>query len=275
MGKCRYCGRPAGFLREKHRECEELRSNALAAVASATTRAGAGKADVELVRTVWQDATSKYASQADIRAAAVRGWEGAVEEALEDGLLEEAEEQRLVKLGRELDLTQDELDVRGGYSRLLRAAALRQIMNGEIPKATELQRDLPFNFQKSEQLIWLFQAVEYLEDKTRREYVGGYQGVSIRVAKGLYYRTGGFRGHPVERTERVSVDRGLLGVTNKHLYFGGRAKSFRIRHDKIVSYTPYSDGVGVMRDAATAKPQIFITGDGWFTYNLFMNVARL
>jgi hypothetical protein len=59
------------------------------------------------------------------------------------------------------------------------------------------------------------------------------------------------------------------------VYFSGASKSFRIRHDKIVSIEPYSDGVGIQRDAQTARPQVFVTGDGWFTYNLLMNVSNL
>jgi hypothetical protein len=127
----------------------------------------------------------------------------------------------------------------------------------------------------SEQLVWVFAGVKYLEDKTRRHYVGGSSGVSVRVAKGLYYRASAFRGDPVETTERVLVDTGTLAVTTKHVYFDGPAKSFRIRHDKIVSFTPYSDGVAITRDAQTAKPQIFITGDGWFTHNLLANIGNV
>jgi hypothetical protein len=56
-------------------------------------------------------------------------------------------------------------------------------------------------------------------------------------------------------------------VTDKNIYFTGPRKSLRLPYRKIVSFEPFSDGVGVMRDAATAKPQIFVTGDGWFTYN--------
>ncbi|MGI6285975.1 hypothetical protein SEF58_09180 [Neomoorella humiferrea] len=38
---------------------------------------------------------------------------------------------------------------------------------------------------------------------------------------------------------------------------------------------PYSDGIGIQRDAARAKPQFFITGDGWYIYNLVTNAAKL
>jgi len=52
-------------------------------------------------------------------------------------------------------------------------------------------------------------------------------------------------------------------------------KSVRLPYAKIVSFEPFSDGIGVMRDAATAKPQIFVTGDGWFTYNLVTNLSQI
>ena len=57
-------------------------------------------------------------------------------------------------------------------------------------------------------------------------------------------------------------------LTTKHIYFAGSRKPFRIRHDKIVAFEPFSDGPGIMRDAQTAKPQTFRTGDGRCPYNL-------
>ena len=42
----------------------------------------------------------------------------------------------------------------------------------------------------------------------------------------------------------------------------------------VVPSYPCTDGIGVMRDAQTAKPQEFRTGDGWFIYNLVTNLAQ-
>jgi hypothetical protein len=64
-------------------------------------------------------------------------------------------------------------------------------------------------------------------------------------------------------------------VTTKHIYFSSPEKALRIAYDKIVSFLSYTDGVGVVRDAATARPQTFVTGDGWFTYNLLMNLSEM
>ena len=47
----------------------------------------------------------------------------------------------------------------------------------------------------------------------------------------------------------------LLGLTTKHLYFAGSRKRFRVRYDRIVSFDPYDDGFGIMREAQSAKRQ--------------------
>ena len=124
-------------------------------------------------------------------------------------------------------------------------------------------------------MIWVFKGTKYYESRTRTHYVGGSHGMSFRVMKGVYYRVGAFRGDPVQTTALVHVDTGLLVVTNKHLTFIGPQKSARLKHEKIISHTPYADGIGVCRDAATAKPQIFVTDDGWFTYNVIVNAAKV
>ena len=37
----------------------------------------------------------------------------------------------------------------------------------------------------------------------------------------------------------------------------------------------FSHGFGIMRDAQTTKPQSFRTGDGWFAYDLAVNLAQM
>jgi len=209
------------------------------------------------------------------RAAVLAGFDRAVDHLLDDGELDEDEERSLTAFQTEFALADAEADGSGAATRLARARVLRDLMNGKLPEPPAARDDVPFNLQKSEQLIWLFEDVRYYQDKKRREYVGGSTGVSVRIARGVYWRVGGFRGRPVEKHETVHVDTGLLGVTTKHVYFHGARESFRIRHDRIVSYTPHDDGVGVMRDVANARRQIFLTGDGWFTYNLLRNADEV
>jgi hypothetical protein len=276
MGNCEYCGTPAGFLKKYHKYCKEKfesgRNQILSLIKSSISKQLPLDELEKELRTILK---SHIIKKDHARSILIAGWEAAVEKALEDSLLTKDEESFLVTLSKRFALSQDEMDKNGVYSKVVKGAILRDVLEGRIPERVKIGGNVPFNLQKTEKIIWLFQNVACYEQKTRREYVGGYQGVSIRIAKGLYYRTGGFKGQPVDRTETVHIDTGLLGVTNKHIYFAGDRKNFRIRYDKIVSFIPYSDGVGIQEDKVTAKPKSFITDDGWFTYNLLLNVSKL
>jgi len=197
------------------------------------------------------------------------------ERALEDEIISSEEEDALDAYKNHFQFEQTELDENGAYTKLVQAGVLRDLMEGKLPARINVQGQLPFNLQKSEELVWVFQNVKYLEERQRTTYSGGYSGVSLRIAKGVYYRTGGFRGNPTITSTTVHVDTGLLGITTKHIYFSGSNKSFRAPYPKIVSFTPFSDGFGLQRDAMTAKPQSFVIGDGWFVYNLVTNLAQL
>ena len=196
-------------------------------------------------------------------------WQEALEGVLEDGVLSLDEEATLVRYLRHFDLSED-VDL----TDMVKAATIREAAEGLVPQRQEIAGRMPFNLMKSEQMVWLMEDVDYHEVVTRRERRGTSHGLSIRVAKGLYYRPGMFRSQFHEWEETLHVDTGLLGMTTKHIYFHGNRKRFRIRYDRIVSFDPYSDGFGVMRDAQTAKLQSFRTGDGWFAYNLVMNLAQ-
>jgi hypothetical protein len=171
-------------------------------------------------------------------------------------------------------LGQAELDKRGTFTQLTKAAVLRDVFEGKIPDRVHVG-GVGINLQKGEKIAWVFPHAEYFTMKTYRTFVGRSQGVSIRVMKGVYYRTGSFQGRPVEHSQMVSLGGGPLVVTNKNLTFVGPTKAIRIPYGKVVAFEPYSDGIGIQRDAASAKPEIFKTGDGWFTYNLVTNLSQL
>lgn len=275
MGDCRYCGKPAGLLRSVHKECDVKHNSGKEEISSLIEEAAKNAASIGSLKKKLEDiAKSHFISDSELTSFVVENWGMAVEAAFEDGVLTPEEESNLVEIQKAYGLTPTDLDGHGAFTKVVKGTVLRDILNGTIPERMRVEGNIPFNFQKGEKLVWIFHGVKYYEQKTRRHYEGGSHGVSIRVAKGLYFRTGGFKAHPVETTETVHVDNGILGVTNKHVYFAGSVKSFRVAYPKIVSFEPYTNGIGIQRDAASAKPQTFITGDGWFTYNLVMNLSQ-
>lgn len=283
MGNCIYCGKPAGFLRGKHIECEKQylqRQRTIEKgkerIVHEVQRAIKGTEDFTELEGLISEIEETFFVPSDERnTLLIEAWETSVDQFLEDGVLEELEEKRLNQFKNHFALSQNDLDKNGAFTKITKVAILRDVLSGVVPQRMSIVGSIPINFQKGEQLVWVFPGSEYLEDKIKRQYVGGSQGVSLRVMKGVYYRTSAFKGNAVEYTQRTHIDTGWVVITDKHIYFAGPSKSLRIAYSKVLSFLPFSDGFGVLRDAATAKPQIFVTGDGWFSYNLVINLAQL
>ena len=130
--------------------------------------------------------------------------------------------------------------------------------------------NLPFNLQKEESLIWYFPNTPLYEQRVEDVRF------TRELLKGVYITSSDYLGLLTwQKKMKIHLDDGTLGFTNKHIYFTGTKKSFRISYEEIVSYTHYSDGIGVYPDTPDANLQIFVTGDGWFTYNMALNASLL
>jgi hypothetical protein len=95
--------------------------------------------------------------------------------------------------------------------------------------------------------------------RVTKTYDGGYSGASVRVARGLYFRTGGFRGSPHSSSSMVAGDKGTLYITDQRILFVGPTKSYDLPYTKIVSVEALVDGLTVNR--SNASPLMFGTGD--------------
>lgn len=275
---CRYCGQPAGFLRTKHRKCETQHDDAVTDAIRVVHRAACdGKRWPDVRGEVKRIMAAGLVDDGKLVDIVIRGVDAAVAEVLDDHHLDETEEANVTGFIESLEaagLKRPELDRH--KERLARASVLRMVVQGENPAARQGPRRYPgFQFMKSESPIWMFEGVAYEITKTRVRYRGGSRGMSVRVARGVYVRTGGFRGEREVEEERHIVDEGDLVITTKHVYFSGGSHRFRVRHDRVVGYDPLPDGFELTRDRMNARPERFYVGDGWFVYNLLINAQDL
>ena len=276
MGNCVYCKQPAGFLLSKHEECRNRHERGrLDIIALVSEVALTGKVSTNLKSAINQIALSSHIGSSEKKELIVLGWEDAVNKAFEGGFLSEEEEKPLFAVKEYFSLSQDELDNNGAFTKVAKGCVSRDILEGKFPERIHTYGMLPFNLQKAEKLAWVFKDVEYYEVNVRVRYLGGSQKTRARIAKDIYYRAQGFNDDEVQMPEVIHADTGLMGVTNKHIYFSGPSKKFRIDYDKIVTFDLFADGIGVQRDTETAKPQVFVTDDGEFTYNLITNLAQM
>jgi len=199
MGNCVYCGQDAGFLRKMHDICKEMHEAGQKMITGLVATNILSQLNIDqLNKTLDEIAEKSFIRKDTIKDLKIAGWEAALNSVLADNFLSIEEENKLAEARDKFFFQQNELDKHGCYTRLVQSSVLREVLEGKIPEKIKIDRQPPFNFQKNEKLVWLFQEVAYYEQKTRKQFVGGSQGFSMRIAKGVYYRVGAFRGEAVE-----------------------------------------------------------------------------
>lgn len=275
FGVCCYCGQKTKFYKRSHKECHNKFMLGNNKILSLTDLMLNNDFDFKKYDDILNDCQQNYfINDNEKKSLLIKSWENTITKALEESYVSEELEKNLLQFSEKYNLSQEDLDGNKKFEELTKSGIIRQLSEGKIPEV-KYNGMLPFNFQKDEKVVWIFQNVEYSEVKERTRYEGGSIGGSFRVAKGIYFRTSSFRGHPVHYQSTEYIGTGILVVTNKHIYFGCKHQNFRIKYEKIVSFTPYSDGIGIQRDAMTAKPQIFKIDDGWFIYNILANISKI
>lgn len=274
MGTCKFCKTPAGFFKSEHQACKQRFNDAKEKIGLLIHSSFTHNLVVDDFQRSIRDIqfVSRF-NEEIFKQIIVAAWEEAVELAFDDKILSDEEEENLIIFKEILSLSQEELDRNGVYTRLVKGSVIRDVINGIIPQRLKINGVLPFNLKRGEQILWVFPDGKYLEEKILSKRVGGSKGVSVRVCKGVYYRVGAFKSHSIQYKDTITYQ-GCIGITDKHLYFSGVDKSFRIRLDKIVSLEPYLDGISIYQEKANARRQTFVTGDGWFAYNLVANLGK-
>lgn len=87
-------------------------------------------------------------------------------------------------------------------------------------------------------------AATLMKEVAIREMRGGSSGVSVRIAKGVTYRTGQMRARSVVVGTQIQVqDTGILSVTNRRAVFVGQARTLEFRFEKLVEIGQFRDGL--------------------------------
>ncbi len=184
---------------------------------------------------------------------------------LKDGVLEEKERDLFFFLSDTLGLRLS--SHHPIHKEFLKAYVLGELSRGRIPQI-HLEEELSLFLSPQEKILWIFQQVELYKRKKKREYRGGYQGFSIRLLPGLYYRFGGYRGEPIEKEVIAFIDKGLWVFTTLGMYFQGDKEVEKIPYRKILSYRLYSDGIAFFVKNRKVKEYIFLVEDPLFVKNL-------
>lgn len=276
MGKCKYCGEDAGLFHSKHAECEQRYNRGMARFRSVLAGCFQHKEDFYLHQAELESIRrDSFLSDEECRNIYCDSFDAAIDRYLDDGIIDADEERTVARFMQFTGLSQRVLNARRSLEKVVQSKVLQELFNGQVPSPRiTISGNFPFLLGKNEHLLWLFRDVTLLMQKVRRETVGRSRGVSVRICRGVYYRTGGFRGHPVETTYMQRIGTGSVCITDKNLYFHCPEKAMKIPFKKILSLDPASNGLGIQKDGANDKPIFFENLNSWFCSNVIYNLKE-
>lgn len=156
---------------------------------------------------------------------------------LADDILSEAEEDALTDLADALGVDQEALRTR--HKPVLNRLVVARVNDDRLPVIDE-----PVLMVKKDEVVHLETQAVLLKEVAQREYRGGYSGVSFRVAKGVRFHTGGFRGHSVVvGTKLQPADSGVLSVSSRRAVFLGANTTIEFAYPKLVNLEVFNDGI--------------------------------
>jgi len=277
MGKCKYCGQDAGFFHRSHETCERKYKQGLAQISQICAECFHAKEDFYLKdRDIKRIISDSYIDNASLEKEYLTLFDSAVNQYLDDGVINSLEEKTLARFIQFSGLPQATLNKNKSLERMLQSRVIQDILAGSKPiPRIQISGDFPFILGKTESLVWLFRNIILHQQKIKKEYVGRTHGMSFRIMKGVYYRTGGFKGHSIETTVMQKIGTGSVCFTDKNIYFSSPQKSLKIPYNRILSVDSYANGVGIQKDGINDKP-IFLEGvDSWFAYNVIANYKQV
>lgn len=162
------------------------------------------------------------------------------------------------------------------YKEYIKNVVLSSVLRGELPKkGTITMTGCPINFEVDEEILWVFNSVTSYQEVTKTINVGASQGLSVRIARGIYYRVGAFRGEPISTSSLKPLYYGDMIITNKNVYFYSTQKSVKYPYDKILAYVPFEDAIGIQQTRANSKTIYYKGVDGRYAFNLLTNIKNL
>jgi hypothetical protein len=271
MAKCRFCHKYCGLFRSEHSQCTEKHRTTVYAVRDLFSRfLSTGATPEDFRRTVLATAVDGYLRDHELREIVIEGVEEMAEITAAGWPTTMVDSERVKQVANAFKLPLD--DCGNAKSNLDKCSILRALDEGHLPRVTVVG-DIPIHLQNGEAVIWNFSPASCFEIKKHISYVGASRGVSLRVARGVYYRAGSHRGQRVEHEDVTLIASGELAICSKNIYFLSSAKSVRIPLSKIISVNVLSDGIEIFKDSSSGKPQVFKIDDPHFAANVLSRLS--
>mgnify|MGYP006988964306 FL=1 len=170
-----------------------------------------GRQDINAIRAaIHQVTTALPISNNALQEAYLYMLDKAATNYLKDGLLSPQEEQRVSTYTSTFGIPTNNLPAtyqNGNIAKMSQASILSNLQRGVLPPQNTFA---PIMLSKGETILWQYSDVRLFEEKVQREYRSNRSGLSIKIAKGVYYRPSTGRMKPDYFFKTLLAGLGLL-----------------------------------------------------------------
>jgi hypothetical protein len=299
VSTCVHCGESSGLLRREHAACRERHDAAVGQFPGFFVKYLASPMPPEKFRTLADDvAAGAFIRGDEFKTVCASGIEAMVEAATVGGELTPDDSAHIVTLGEVFGIDPHSLPKAG--ARLAKASVLRELKDGKLPDGIELDGPALLNLERDEAVVWVFNNVTCFSlargDKpATHSQQAGRAGVTMRM--------NGYKAPPARESDPEppsepkkpskkksahdadAADDGNQGLalegigdlvlTNKNLSFLSDTIALKIALRHIVALVPHTDGLRVMRDEGSGRPQTFVIDDPSFAASAITLLNRL
>jgi hypothetical protein len=161
------------------------------------------------------------------------------EAVLADDHLTPEEEGAFRAVTEALQIPEESLTQIGQHRDIFMRLVVAQLNDGRLGVL-----DSPRLIAKASEVVHAETSAALMKEVTIRQFQGGSSGVSFRIAKGVRYHVGGFKGQSVViGTELQVQDSGVLSVSSSRVVFLGEKKMMEFLYAKLVGLEVFNDGV--------------------------------
>ena len=271
MGLCKYCQKEAGFLKNKHPECEHAFNTGLSEIKKLPAKYKEQGLPFDGIISEAGSIGSKHYINSDKSKLALTE---SVKELIDTLFCEEIISSGNEQLLRSINSLFPDIDFSELRLRIAKESMIRELLEGNIPSRVRLEGEIPFNLMKDEKVVYIFKNTFSLRATEIIDY-SFINSIKI-IGKGFYLGKSKFTFYINEDIKMSKY--GDLWVTDKNLYFydgNTRGTKERYSYNDIYFIAPYSNGF-IVSNNSNYKTAFITTKDvGWFVYNLSNNLILL
>lgn len=139
-------------------------------------------------------------------------------------------------------------DIEFNQDELIKYSSINNIAKGDLPNITEVADRIGVLFSDDEVINGVEGAeLKKLRKVTQRVNYGGFSS-SVRIMKGLRYRTGSFNVQRIHAEVLALEDKGIFWISNQRLGFKGGKMNFAIEWRKVASFQLCDYGLMIFKE---------------------------